>query len=221
MKTFKSISVIGGTAVLFLSLSACKGQKVFDDVAVQDSDTVRPSATPTEVVAKEEATGDAQGEIVNPAQDEPKAEEKKDEPSGSDSDDDSFIALKPGNNFTKVLGDYQPHVVQSFPKADEENAATDGDLAVQLDVGFDKDSLSSRLKLKVFGVLGWFDVPYTLYETINSDKFAFKPNGPLKAGAAYAIVIEKGLRTEKGISTDDIVIPFETKIPGVFRFLSN
>lgn len=236
MKIYRMMIAVGLTFLALASLPACNGDKVFDQVEVDEIAAVPSQVESADAVSKDEVADDT---IINPTEVTPKTEEENKEesypplpPAVVDADGDGVIdpndhcadtakdvavddkgcpvyAFVPGFNYSNISHDYQPQVVASFPKQGANDVPLDSGMDLKLDVVPNKASIESKLQLKVYALIGWFDVAFD-FIAIEGSEVIIHPKEKLKPGAIYAVIIEKGLVTEKGTSTEDIVLSFKT-----------
>jgi len=107
---------------------------------------------------------------------------------------------------------YQPKVTAIEPSINSSQAFVSGVYKIRFDVAVDLTSLQEHLKLKGYGLITWFDIPFEILSLEEGGRLVtFKAAKPLKYEWPYAFVIEEGLKSEKGVSEKDIVIPFTTE----------
>lgn len=112
----------------------------------------------------------------------------------------------------------EPKVIESIPPRDATSVPTNWPIVIKFNQPMDLESVKQHVKLKLYWVLSWKDVPMnfvTSYGDCNEQKqcnvFEFKPQSPLKANAIYGIVIEKGIKGVNGESNVEDSWAFQTK----------
>jgi hypothetical protein len=228
-----TLKIVFALTVCLASASACSSSDDgFTTVAPEEindvsKDKTGPNTEDTVINADADTDVDAEGdEVVEPApppavvnvdQDGDGVADEKDKCPDTPKDwivDAEGCALyvvgfTPGGFFATFFHDLK--IVSSTPSDGAENVSATTSMQVTFDTGVNANSLQSHFKLKVWALFWWADVPVKLEMADSTKKhYGFKPVEPLKPGALYAIVVEKGTETDMGLSENDVTIGFGT-----------
>lgn len=117
-------------------------------------------------------------------------------------------------NFFKNISliDQAPKVTEAVPGNGANAFPSDWPIVIKFDQPMDVESVKAHVKLEAYAFIGTLDVPLQFVTEYGGHTvFEFKPAKPLKAEWAYNIVIEKGVKGDKGTTTEDITWSFLTK----------